>query len=119
MSRLLVWASVVGSLLLVATFVPIRGRTIAERWKAAPSAFAFAEEGMKELAGGARGLAGEKPEPKRSSARASLQSRAAARPGARGAPAAAKEPPASQERHTAADRDALDRIVAEHAAPSR
>ena len=113
MFRLLVWASIAGSLLLVAAFVPVGGRTVAERWKSAPSSFAFVEEGGKELAGGVRHLLGEKPEPRRAAQRASSQPKSLARSGPK--PGAAQEAPAPREHHTAADRDALDRIVAEHA----
>jgi hypothetical protein len=34
-----------GALWAVWTFVPIRGRTLAERWRAAPGAAAFVERG--------------------------------------------------------------------------
>jgi hypothetical protein len=118
MSRLLVWVTVLGSLLLVATFVPIGGRTVAERFQAAPSTLSFAEQGVKEIVEAARRLWGVKPEPRKQPLRALQQAKAAART-SRGGAGPAKEAAVPQEHHTAADRDALDRIVAEHASPSR
>jgi hypothetical protein len=71
------------------TFVPIKGRTLAERWQAAGSFSAFAESGWAEVSGG----------------------RPAPRPQARQKPAPRERP---TEGHTEADRRALDRILNEH-----
>jgi hypothetical protein len=71
------------------SFVPLRGRTLAERWHAAPNASAFAEHGWAELSGG---------------------SRAPTKPQARQKPPPAQRP---AEGHTEADRKAVDRILSE------
>lgn len=84
----------------VATFVPLRGRTLADRWHAAPDAAAFLERGLAELTG----RAPERP------------SRPQARPQARPQRAARERP---TEGHTEADRRAIDRIVAEQLAERR
>ncbi|HTP52653.1 MAG TPA: hypothetical protein VMK42_18340 [Anaeromyxobacteraceae bacterium] len=111
MARLLVWVLVLGSLAVVAAFVPLHGRTVAERYRAAASTMAFVEGGLKEIAD-AFGRA--EPE-RRAGARAPQR---AAHAAARSGPAAAKAP-VVQERHSEADRSALDRIVAEHQGPPR
>jgi hypothetical protein len=73
------------------TFVPVRGRTLAERWKAAPTAAAFVDRGWDEAAH----AFGGKP---------------ASRPQARQKPAPTQRP---TEGHTEADRKAVDRILSE------
>jgi hypothetical protein len=73
------------------TFVPVRGRTLAERWKAAPTATAFVERGWDEAAHAFTGKAPAKPQ-------------------ARQKPAPAQRP---TEGHTEADRKAVDRILSE------
>ena len=118
MSRLLVWACVLGSLLVVATFVPVGGRTVAERWRDAPSAFEFAERGAKEVADAARHAWGDPAESRRSPSHAQ-PAKAPQRTSARAGAPAAKGDGVPQERHTASDRSALDRIVAEHSGPAR
>ncbi len=70
------------------SFVPLEGRTLAQRWKAAPTAQAFVERGWAEITG-----APAKPQ-------------AQARPG----PAARARP---TEGHSEADRREVDRLVAE------
>jgi hypothetical protein len=80
-----------GALWAVWTFVPVRGRTLADRWKAAPNAAVFLERGWDETS---RAFAG-KPAPK---------------PQARQKPAPAQRP---TEGHTEADRKAVDRILSE------
>lgn len=77
------------------TFVPIRDRTLAARWAAAPTASAFLERAFAEL----------------TSAKTSAKSQARA---GRGGP---RERPA--EAHSEADRQAIDRIVAEQLAERR
>jgi hypothetical protein len=71
------------------TFVPLRGRTLAERWDAAGSLPVFADRAWAELAG---------PRPP-------------AKPQARQKPSPRERP---TEGHTEADRRALDRILSEH-----
>jgi hypothetical protein len=109
MSRLLLAAALAAILLLVGAFVPVGGRTLVERWNAAPSAGRFAEKGWNEVVSTWDSLWGTKP---------------ASRPGSRPAPAKApartakapeKAAPAPVEHHTDADRTAVDRLVAEHA----
>lgn len=74
------------------TFVPVHGRTLAERWRHAPTAAAFVERGWDEAA---RAFPG-KPAPRP--------------PQARQKPAPAPRP---TEGHTEADRRAVDRILSE------
>jgi hypothetical protein len=71
------------------SFVPLRGRTLADRWHAAPDATSFAERGWAELTGA--GHATPKPQ-------------------ARQKPAPSQRP---TEGHTEADRRALDRILSD------
>lgn len=79
------------------TWVPLRGRTLADRWRAAPTAGAFLEKGWAE----ARAAVSGPP-----------HGRASARSQARGSQgAASRERPV--ERHTDADRRAVDRIVSD------
>jgi hypothetical protein len=74
------------------TFVPVAGRTLGDRWRAAGSLSVFVERGWAEAAGG-----GAKAPP---------------RPQARQKPA---QPPAGRptEGHTDADRRAVERILAD------
>ncbi len=69
------------------TFVPVRGRMLAQRWDANPSVSAFVEGAWAELHG-------RSPPPARGT-----------RPGARERPT---------ERHTEADRREVDRLLSEH-----
>jgi hypothetical protein len=78
-------------------WVPIAGHTLAERWRAAGSPAEFAERGLAELRG-------------RASA-SSSRARAGARLPAR-TPGTSRERPV--ERHTDADRRALDRVLSQH-----
>ncbi|HEX9307155.1 MAG TPA: hypothetical protein VF894_06665 [Anaeromyxobacter sp.] len=73
------------------TFVPVRGRTLAERWHAAAGPADFLERGIAEATGAAAG-------------------KAAAKPQARQKPAVAQRP---TEAHTDADRRAVERILAD------
>ncbi len=75
------------------TFVPIHGRTLAQRWDAAPSGRAFLQRGWAELSGG----------PARPQARTT-------RPGARERPT---------EGHTDADRREVDRLLSERLSERR
>jgi hypothetical protein len=80
-----------GALWALWTFVPVRGRTLAERWGAAPTAAAFVERGWDEAS---HAFAG----------------RPAVKPQARQKPAPTQRP---TEGHTEADRKAVDRILSE------
>jgi hypothetical protein len=110
MSRLILAAALAAIVLLVGAFVPVNGKTLVERWNATPSAGKFAEKGWNEVVSTWDSLWGAKSAP---------------RPGTRPAPvkgpakvakAPEKAAPAPVEHHTDADRSAIDRIVAEHAA---
>jgi hypothetical protein len=93
MIRLAVKLALAGAALwAIWTFVPVRERTLAERWRAAGSVSAFLERGLAELTG-----AGE-PRPARPQARAQK-------------PAGSRERPS--EGHTDADRDAVERLLSE------
>jgi hypothetical protein len=90
MLRLLVNLALAGAFLVaVWTWVPIGGRTLAARWEAAPTAGAFARDAVAELTG---------------------ESPRARTPGAQGRAAPRERPP---ERLTDAEREALDRRLAE------
>jgi hypothetical protein len=94
MLRLLVNLALAGAFLLVVwTWVPMGGRTLAARWDAAPSAGAFARDAIAEATGG------ETPRSRSGKAR-DAQGRAAPR----------ERPP---ERLTETERQALDRRLAE------
>ena len=90
MSRLLLAVAIAAILLLVGAFVPVNGKTLVDRWNGASAG----------------------PTPKGAPARNTATSRPA-RPQAVPPDKAAPEP---VEHHTDADRNALDRIVSEHAA---
>lgn len=75
------------------TFVPLRGRTLAQRWDAAPTAPAFLERAWAELGGRPAAPQARKPGPA-----------ARARP---------------TEAHTDSDRREVDRLVAEGLAERR
>jgi hypothetical protein len=79
------------------TYVPIRGRTLADRWADAPTASAFLERGFAEMTGG--------------------KASRSARPQARSQRGGARERPT--EGHTEADRRAIDRILADQLAERR
>jgi hypothetical protein len=76
------------------TFVPVRGRTLAQRWTAAGDLSTFVERGWAEVTG----------EP--------AAPRAPSRSQARSQKPALRERPT--EGHTEADRRAIDRILSEH-----
>jgi hypothetical protein len=90
MSRLLLAAAIAVIILLVGAFVPVGGKTLVERWNGAPTAGSAPRPGPKSLAS-------------QKSAHTGL-------------PPAQKPAPEPVEHHTDADRSAIDRIVAEHAA---
>jgi hypothetical protein len=113
-SRLLLTAVVIALLAFVGAFVPIGGRTLVERWNAAPTAGEFADRGFREVSRAWDQLWGERPEGRSGTASARPSP---ARP-TRATPPARRDGaggPAPAEHHTDEDRSALDRIVAEHA----
>ena len=114
MSRLLLAAAVAAILLAVGAFVPVNGKTLVERWNAAPSATQFAARGWSEVVTGWDRLWGVKP-----SGKPALRQGAKTRDrpdGSAGDHPGQKPAPEPVEHHTEADRSAVDRIVAEHAA---
>jgi hypothetical protein len=114
MSRLLLAVAVAAILFLVGAFVPMGGKTLVERWNGAPSVTQFAERGWNEVVGGWDRMWGVKPAPKPSPRQAAKGSGNRATPS--GVTPARKPDPEPVEHHTEADRSAIDRIVAEHAA---
>lgn len=107
MLKLVKWALVLAALAAVVAFVPVGGRTLLARWQAARSPSILVARTWTEIEqafGKLAGRTGGTPAPSRA------QARAAARPPA-GSPS--RTPPV--ERHTDADRSAVDAIVAEHA----
>jgi hypothetical protein len=118
MSRLLLAVALAAIVVLVGAFVPVNGKTLVERWNAAPSASAFADRTAAEISQGWDRLWGEKPAArpagKPAPSKGAQASKTPRAPSGGGAPPAAGTGPA--EHHTEADRSALDRIVAEHAA---
>jgi hypothetical protein len=75
-------------------FVPVHGRTMAERWRSAGSVAVFVERARAELAG----------------------RRPPARPPARSRPTDRERP---SEGHSEADRAAVDRLLSERLSPAR
>ena len=96
MLRLAKLAAVVAALWAAWTFVPVHGRTLAERWRAAPTAGAFASAAWRELTGGGA----ERPPPARPQARSGDR-----RPARESRPA---------ETHSDSDRRAVDRLLTDH-----
>jgi len=90
MSRLLLVVAIAAIVLLVGAFVPVGGKTLVERWNGASA--------VRPVARGP----GSAPSP--------------SRPGAAAGTPARRPTAAPVEHHTEADRSAIDRIVAEHAA---
>jgi hypothetical protein len=100
MLKLLFGLVLLGALAFAVAFVPLHGRTVLDRWNAAPTASAFLARGWRE----AKVALGPETEPAKGT-RAQ-----AAKPG-RPPP----RPAAPTEHHSEADRAAIDRIVAESA----
>ena len=115
MSRLLLAAAVAAILLAVGAFVPVNGKTLVERWNAAPSATQFAARGWSEAVTGWDRLWGVKP-PSKAPLRQGPKNAGTTRTGQPATTPAQKPAPEPVEHHTDADRNAIDRIVAEHAA---
>lgn len=86
----------------VFTFVPVGGRTLADRWARAGSPAAFVEGAWAELRG--------EPEPRPAPA---APQRSRARTGGSREASRAPRPPVPGENHTEEDRRALDRLLAE------
>jgi len=90
MSRMLLAVALAAILFVVGAFVPVNGKTLVDRWNAAST----------------------KPSPKGAPSRVTPIARQARPQGA----SPEKVVPEPVEHHTDADRNAVDRIVAEHAA---
>lgn len=84
-------------------WAPVHGRTLLDRWRAAPDASAFVSRGYDEVKAAIAGR--ERPRTPQKATRAQKSP---------GRPAAAR-PGRPTESHTDEDRAALDRIVVEHA----
>lgn len=97
MARLVGFLLCAGALAVAVALVPVRGRTVLERYRASRGPADFLTRSWKEAAAAA-GLSG--PEAGKPAARAGRP------PGRRAEPT---------ERHTDADRAEIERIVAEHA----
>lgn len=93
---------VAGGLAAAVAFLPLRGRTVLDRWQSAPSAGQFAARSWREVA-----------------VVAGLEHPPARRPAAPRTPPAQAPRTAPSERHTDADRAALERVVSEHAGSRR
>jgi hypothetical protein len=105
MLRLLVkLALAAAAVAAVLAFVPVGGRTVAARWRSARTPSEFVDRAWGEL----RAAVAEAP-----------GDRSPARPHARTGPPPAPGRTRPAEKHTEADREAVDRIVAEHLAGSR
>jgi hypothetical protein len=96
MRTLLKLALAAGALWAVWSFVPLGGRTLDARWRAAPDAAAFATRGLAEI----RAWMASPPPPAAGGERQ-----------ARGGPPSREGRPV--EGHTEADRRAVDRLLAE------
>lgn len=93
------------ALAAVWAFVPIHGRTLADRWHRARDASEFVDRAWAEARGEAH------PSPR---ARTSPGGHAPAAPASRTQARTGPQPGRPAESHTDADRKALDRIVSEH-----
>jgi hypothetical protein len=91
---------------VAAAYVPVRGRTVLDRWQGSRGAVDFAERAWAE----ARGAFRSPEAPGRARGRSAERGRD--RPASPGRPA---RTPLPTETHTDEDRAALDRIVAERA----
>jgi hypothetical protein len=110
MARLLGWSAFLALVLVVAGYVPIGGKTVVERLRATRAPAALVESTWRRVGDGWERLWGDDPAPGRDATARASGARAASRPGRAARPG---KPP--EEHHTEADRNALDRIVAEHA----
>ncbi len=103
MLRFLFGLAILAALAAAIALVPMRGRTVLDRWNASHSTRDFLERGYRETKL-AMGIGAEDPRPGRA------HSPRLAKPQARPA-----RPPTPTEQHSAEDRAELDRIVTEHA----
>jgi hypothetical protein len=111
MVKLVVALALAGAASAAVFLAPIFGRTVADRWSAAPDAATFARNAWDEAAAAASGDA-RAPAPRPSSLPVAGASRKdAGRDAARGAPRKAR--PLPEEHHTPEDRAALDRLLSE------
>ena len=102
MWKLLIGLVLVAGLAMAVALVPVRGRTVLDRWNASHGARDFLERGYQEVKVAA-GLEAEKARPGR------------ARPVRPAKPQARSARPATPTGdHSKADRAALDRIIVEH-----
>jgi hypothetical protein len=126
MGSLLKAAVLLGALAAVCLLLPIHGHTLAERWRAAGSPAAFGERLWAELRGeppatrprnrkGPAGSAGRTDEPRTDEARTDGDEPASPRTDA-GRTDAGRSGAGPTERHTDADRQALDRLLGDHLA---
>jgi hypothetical protein len=99
MLKLMLALAVLAALAGAVAFVPLRGRSVLDRWSASRSPREFVERGWAE-AKASFGVEAPRPRPARATSRPAK-------------PARAHRP--AEEQHTEEDRAALDRIVAEHA----
>jgi hypothetical protein len=103
MLRILFGLALLVALAAAIALVPMRGRTVLDRWNSSHGARDFLERGYRE-AKLAMGSGAQKPHPGRA------HSLRPTKPQARPA-----RPPTPTEQHSDEDRAELDRIVAEHA----
>lgn len=104
MLRVLFGLMLCAALAAAAALVPLRGRTVLDRWRAAPDPAAFASRSWHE----GKVALGLEPEPPRAAARP--KPARPARP-----PARVTRPATPTEQHTEADRAALERMLADRA----
>jgi hypothetical protein len=107
MLRFLFTLVLLGGIAAAVALAPLRGKTVLQRWNAAPTAAEFTARGWQECKV-ALGL-----EPER--ARARPPRAEAQRPARPSAPRAPHRPAQPTEEHTDRDRAALERVLAERA----
>ncbi len=107
MLRFLFTLVLLGGIAAAAALVPLRGKTVLQRWVAAPTAAEFTARGWQE----AKVALGLEPERARTRpARAQAQ-----RPARPAAPRPMRRPAQPTEDHTDGDRAGLERVLAERA----
>ena len=102
MLRFLFGLALLVALAAVVALVPMRGRTVLDRWNASHGTREFLERGYRETKL-AMGIGAEKPHQGRAHSPRPTKS-----------PTRPARPPTPTEQHSDQDRAALDRIVAEH-----
>ena len=112
MVKLFAAFAVLGALTAGVFVTPIQGRTIADRWSAAPTPSAFAtgvwDEGRRVVIEGRRAATADRRELVSAPSPLTAPSRRGAAPRATGSPK-----PMPTEHHTPEDRAALDRLLSE------